>query len=48
VGNSYVTAVNAGSTQCLDVTAGSMSPGANVEQWTCNGQSPQIWNLQQR
>lgn len=33
------------SSNCLDVAAGSMVSGANVQQWTCNGLAPQDWKF---
>ncbi|MFK0100785.1 RICIN domain-containing protein [Streptomyces sp. NPDC091040] len=32
--------------ECLDVSQGSRTAGANVQQWTCNGQQPQLWRLE--
>ena len=33
---------------CLDVAGGSTMAGGNVQQWTCNQLSPQIWHLETR
>ena len=30
---------------CLDVAGGSLDPGGNIQQWTCNGLPPQDWSL---
>lgn len=35
--------VNLLSGLCLDVSGGSVAPGTSIQQWTCNGQSPQNW-----
>ncbi|WND33067.1 RICIN domain-containing protein [Streptomyces sp. BB1-1-1] len=40
--------VNANSGHCLDVAGDSRSAGGNVQQWTCNGMSPQDWRLRAR
>ncbi|THA33422.1 hypothetical protein E6R18_11055, partial [Streptomyces sp. A1277] len=32
--------------QWLDVSQGSRTAGAHVQQWTCNGQQPQLWRLE--
>ena len=48
VGNGYYTLVNKTSGHCLDVQGGSTNPGANVWQWICNSQSPQIWGFELR
>lgn len=32
--------------KCLDLNGGSSADGANIQQWTCNGLSPQAWRLQ--
>ncbi|WP_443073425.1 RICIN domain-containing protein [Streptomyces sp. NBC_01429] len=37
--------VNANSGHCLDVAGDSREPGGNVQQWTCNGLTPQDWYL---
>ncbi|MFF5563993.1 RICIN domain-containing protein [Streptomyces sp. NPDC012623] len=37
--------VNANSGHCLDVAGDSRVPGGNVQQWTCNGLTPQDWYL---
>ena len=31
--------------QCLDVSSGSPNNGANVQQWQCNGGTPQHFSL---
>ncbi len=36
---------NLQSADCLDVSKGSTASGANVQQWTCNGLSPQDWRF---
>ena len=46
-GDGYWTFRNTGSGLCLDVAGGSAA-GANVQQWTCNKLSPQIWKLEPR
>jgi hypothetical protein len=33
------------SAKCLDVVGGSLSDGARVQQWTCNGNLQQQWTL---
>ncbi|WP_435845091.1 RICIN domain-containing protein [Streptomyces flaveolus] len=38
--------VNANSGHCLDVAGDSRAAGGNVQQWTCNGLQPQLWQLQ--
>ncbi|MFD0856292.1 RICIN domain-containing protein, partial [Actinomadura adrarensis] len=37
--------INAGSWQCMDVDASGTEPGANVQQWGCNGTSAQDWQF---
>ncbi|CAN5156565.1 hypothetical protein BH11MYX1_BH11MYX1_01840 [soil metagenome] len=37
--------VNVMSGLCLDVTGGSTAGGTAIEQWTCNGLSPQTWTV---
>jgi hypothetical protein len=47
-GDGYWTWRNTAGGLCLDVAGGSSAPGANVQQWTCNELSPQIWKLDPR
>jgi hypothetical protein len=46
VGRGYYRLTQAGS--CLDVSGGSIAPGAAIQLWTCNDLSPQIWHLEPR
>ena len=36
---------NVKSANCLDVSKGATTSGANVQQWTCNGLNPQNWTI---
>ena len=46
VGRGYYRLVHAGSSLCLDVSGGSVTAGAPIQQWTCNDLSPQIWHVE--
>lgn len=47
VGLGYFALLHAGGT-CLDNAGGSITPGTNIDAWTCNDLSPQIWHLEPR
>jgi glucosylceramidase len=42
-GNTVYRFVNRYSGKCLEVAGGSLSEGANIRQWTCNGSYHQYW-----
>ena|ERR1700730_5255462 len=39
----YGEIINYGDGKCLDMTGGSKSPGAQAQQWSCNGRPQQFW-----
>jgi len=47
VGLGYYELAQAGGL-CLDNAGGSITPGTDIQVWTCNALSPQIWQLQAR
>ena len=45
IGMGYYVVQHAGTSSCLDVAGGSGTMGANIQQWSCNDLSPQIWRF---